>query len=81
MPRHCLVERRDKELCLLELTISFKSVVADSRQYKRTKYEDLVVYIIIAGCAAGFMVTLLCIEVGSRGMLDDAQFDALEIIV
>ena len=32
----------------------------------------------VPGHAAGFKVTLLSIEVGSRGMLDDAQFEALK---
>ena len=32
----------------------------------------------VAGHAAGFKVTLFSIEVGSRGMLDYAQFEALQ---
>ena len=36
--------------------------------------------IYIAGCAAGFKVILLCIDVELRGMLDDAQFDALKLL-
>ena len=51
--------------------------MVNSRQHKRAKYEDLV----IAGRAAGFKVTIMPIEVRSRGMLDDTKVRGPEIIV
>lgn len=66
-----------KELWLFELTISFESLVADSRQRKRAKYQDLVE----AGQAAGYSTELITIEVGSRGMLDDVDFATLKTIM
>ena len=63
-----------KELWLLELTISYESQVADSCLRKRAKYQDLVE----AGCMAGFRTELITIEVGSRGMLSDVEFETLK---
>ena len=65
-----------KELWLLELTVSYESLVADSCQRKRAKYQDLVE----AGDAAGFRTELITVEVGSRGMLQDEEFDHLKLL-
>ena len=53
-----------KELWLLELTISYESLVADTRQRKEAKY-----YLLQAGRAGGYHSQLITVEVGSRGML------------
>ena len=54
-----------RQLWLFEMTISFESLVADARERKRAKYQDLVE----AGRAAGYRTELITVEVGSRGML------------
>ena len=64
-----------RELCLLELTVSYESGVADARARKAAKYHDLVE----AGRAAGYRVKLFNVVVGSRGMLGDADFDLLRL--
>ena len=46
--------------------------MANSRQLKRDKYQDLVE----AGRAAGFKTELITVEVGSRGMLSDEEFES-----
>ena len=51
---------------MLELTISYESLVADSHQRKQAKYQDLVQ----AVQAAGYSTQLLTLEVSSKGMLD-----------
>ena len=51
---------------MLELTISYESLVADFHQRKQAKYQDLVQ----AVQAAGYSTQLLTLDVGSRGMLD-----------
>ena len=51
---------------MLELRISYESLVADSHQRKQAKYQDLVQ----AVQAAGYSTQLLTLEIGSRGMLD-----------
>ena len=55
-----------RELGMLELIISFESVVEHSRA---RKYQDLVE----AGRAVGYRVKLLTLEVGSRGMILDSD--------
>ena len=55
-----------RELGMLELMISYESLVADSHQRKQAKYQDLVQ----AVQAAGYSTQLLTLEVCSRGMLD-----------
>ena len=65
---------QQRELWLFELTISYKSVVADAKARKRAKYHDLVE----AGRAERFKTDLLTIEVGSRGMLGVSDFDAMK---
>ena len=55
----------NQKLWLFELTISFKSLVADSQHHKQANYQDLVE----AGRAAGYKTELITIEVGSWGML------------
>ena len=66
-----------RELWLLELTISYESIVADARGRKRAKYHDLVE----AGRAAGYKTTLITIEVWSRGMLAVSDFDDLRAAI
>ena len=56
-----------RELRLFELTISYESLVEDSRVRKQAKYQELVE----AGCEAGYNTELITLEVGSRGMLSD----------
>ena len=63
-----------RELWLFELTISYESQVANARDRKRDKYHDLVV----AGKAAGYATRLITLEVGSRGMVDIADFAGLQ---
>ena len=63
-----------KELWLFELTVSYESLVADARV---TKYFDLVE----AGRAAGYKTELITVEVGSRGMLDASNFNALREVI
>ena len=58
---------------MLELTVSFESLVADSRQRKWSKHQDLVE----AGQASGYSSRLLTLEVGSRGMVDTNDFHGL----
>ena len=64
-----------RELWMLELIISYESVVAESRQRKQTKYQDLVQ----AVRAAGYSTQLLTLEVGSRGMIDEEDFQQLQV--
>ena len=59
-----------KELLLLELTISYESLVADTHQQKEAKYFELVQ----AGHAGRYCSQLITVEVGSRGMLEDGDF-------
>ena len=66
-----------RELWLLELTISYESVVADARERKRSKYYDLVE----AGRAAGYRCELITVEVGSREMLSVADFESLQAAI
>ena len=66
-----------KKLWLLELTISYESLVAETRQRKCVKYQDLVE----AGQAAGYRTELITIEVGSRGMLSANDFDVIKSAV
>ena len=63
-----------RELCLLELTVSYETGVADARARKAAKYHDLVE----AGRAAGYRAKLLNLVVGSRGMLGDTDFDLIK---
>ena len=58
---------------MLELTISFETLVADSRQRKQSKYQDSVE----GGKAGGYSTHLLTLEVGSRGMVDVNDFYSL----
>ena len=62
-----------RELWLFELTISFESLVAEARERKHAKYQDLVE----AGRAAGYRTELITIEVGSRGMLSHSDLELL----
>ena len=62
-----------RELWFFELTVSYETKVADARARKRAKYHDLVV----AGRAAGYRAKLITLEVGSRGMLGDANINDL----
>ena len=62
-----------RELWLFELIVSYETKVADARARKRAKYHDLVV----AGRVAGYRVKLITLEVGSRGMLGDANINDL----
>ena len=62
-----------KQLWMLELTVSVESLVANSRQRKQSKYQDLVE----AGQASGYSSRLLTLEVGSRGMVDTNDFHGL----
>ena len=62
-----------KQLYMFELTISFETLVADSRQRKQSKYQDLVE----GGKAGGYSTHLLTLEVGSRGMVDVDDFHSL----
>ena len=62
------------ELWLLELTVSYESVVAGARDRKCAKYFDLVE----AGRAAGFQCELVTLEVGSRGMLSISDLEPLQ---
>ena len=57
--------------------MSYESLVADARARKRAKYFDLVE----AGRAAGYKTELITVEVGSRGMLDVSNFDALREVI
>ena len=66
-----------RELWLLELTISYESVVADARERKRSKYYDLVE----ARRAAGYRCELITVEVGSRGMLSVADLQSLQAAI
>ena len=61
-------------LWLLELTISYKPQVADARERKKAKHHHLVK----AGRAAGYHSNLITIEVGSRVMVSDDDFDGLK---
>ena len=63
-----------RELWLFELTVSYESLVANARARKRAKYHDLVE----AGRAARYNTELITVEVGSRGMLGDSDFEALK---
>ena len=58
---------------MVELTISFESRVAVSRERKREKYKDLVE----ALRGAGYRATLITLEVGSRGMLSVKDLAAI----
>ena len=62
-----------REVCLVELTISFESRMAVSRERKCEKYKDLVK----ALRGAGYRATLITLEVGSRGMLSVKDLAAL----
>ena len=59
-----------KKLWLLEITISYESLVADSPQRKKAKYYELVQ----AGRAERYHFQLITVEVGSRSMLEDGDF-------
>ena len=61
-----------RELWLFELTISYDSLLAEARERKRAKYQDLVE----AGRAAGYK-TELTVEVGSRGILGFSDLEPL----
>ena len=62
-----------KQLWMLELTVSFESLVADSRQRKQSKYQDLVE----VDQASGYSSRLSTLEVGSRGVVDTNEFHGL----
>ena len=64
---------RQRELWLFELTISYEKLMAEARERKRAKYQDLVE----AGRAAGYKTELITVEVGSRGMLDTSDLEPL----
>ena len=64
---------QQKQLWLFELTISFESITGDAGRWKRAKYQDLLE----AERAVGFKITLITIEVGSRGMLTASDFNIL----
>ena len=64
-----------RELWLFELTISYETRVAEARERKQVKYQDLVE----AGRTAGYKTELISIEVGSRGMVCSADFDNLRV--
>ena len=64
---------RQRELWLFELTISYETLMAEARERKRAKYQDLVE----AGRAAGYKTELITVEVGSRGMLDPSDLEPL----
>ena len=66
-----------RELWLLELTISYESVVADARERKCSKYYDLVE----AGRAAGYRCELITVDVGSRGMLSVADLESIQAAI
>ena len=68
---------QQRELWLFELTVSYESLVADAGVRKRGKYYDLVE----AGRAAGYRTELITVEVGSRGMLGDSDFDDLREVI
>ena len=63
-----------RELWSFELTVSYESQVAKARLRKWDKYHDLVV----ARKAAGYAAKLMTLDVGSRGMVDIADFAGLE---
>ena len=63
---------KQRELWLLELTISFEPPVADAHERKQAKYLDLLE----AGKGAGFET-----EVGSHGMLCATDFNFLRAAI
>ena len=54
----------DKQLWLVELTVSFETSFEGASQRKETKYEDIVA----AARESGYKTTLITVEVGSRGV-------------
>ena len=62
-----------RELWVFELTVSNESLVAEGRERKQVKYQDLVE----AGSATGCGTESIAIEVGSSGIVCTADFDAL----
>lgn len=64
---------KTKELWIFELTISYETVAEDSCRRKRVKYQDLVE----AECEAGYRTELITLEVGSRGMETDSDFEMI----
>ena len=65
-----------RELRLFELTISYESLVEDSRIRKQAKYQELVE----AGREKGYDTELITLEVGSRGMWSDEDFARLKLM-
>ena len=62
-----------KKLWMFELTISYETVVEDSCRRKQAKYQELVE----AGQEAGYSTQLITLEVGSRGMVTDSDFELI----
>ena len=56
---------KENKIVLVELTVPFETNIEKSRQRKCERYEQLVNDI----KAAGFMCNLVCVEVGSRGVI------------
>ena len=62
-----------KELWLFELTISYETVAENSRRREQAKHQELV----DAGCEAGYRTELITLEIGSRGMVMDSDFEMI----
>jgi hypothetical protein len=57
-----------KKLCLVELTICYETGFEEAARRKRTRYAELAAE--AAGC--GYSTSVIPVQVGSRGVLDEA---------
>ena len=64
----------NQELRMLELTISFEPNMEEAHQRKQAKYQ----HIVEAATEAGYDTELFALEVGSRGMTNDGELNALK---
>ena len=69
-PDICIFNKEEKRIVLMELTVPFDELMTAAAHRKSTKYRDLVYNI----QDAGYHVSLVTVEVGSRGVVSDSFF-------
>jgi len=63
-PHGPVPDKRAKQLLLAELTVCFETSFEEARERKEAKYSELV----SATEQAGYITTLITLEVGSQGV-------------
>ena len=76
-PDLVIVNRAEKKITLLELSIPFEQNIETTHQYKTDRYSNLIVDIE----SNGFNVKYYAIEIGSRGYINTSNIQRLKSFI